>query len=109
MSVDWMLVLLLSLLLLTGVSIWRAHCNPENQINIVDLVLEHGRMSRIAVAFMLTLGVTTWLMVDLEVRGRMSEAYLMAYGGMWVGPLVAKVIFNRADPPVPNNMPKAAP
>lgn len=103
-----MLVLLLGLLALTAFSVYRAHCNPENQINIVDLVLEHGRMSRIAVAFMLTLGVTTWLMVDLEIRGRMSEAYLMAYGGMWVGPLVAKVIFNRREPPTPTT-PQAAP
>lgn len=99
MKIDWMVVALAGLLILTAVSVWRAHCNPENEINIVDLVLEHGRMSRIAVAFMLTLGVTTWLMVDLEIKGRMTEGYLWAYGSMWVAPLVAKVIFNKSEPP----------
>jgi hypothetical protein len=66
---------------------------------IFDLIMEDGKVSRIALAFMLVLGVTTWVMIDLQVSGKMSEGYLTTYGAMWVLPLVAKVVFNQQSPP----------
>ena len=94
-----MLVILFLGLVFVALSVWRAHCNPENNINVVDLVLQNGRFDRVAVVFLAAFGVTTWLMVDLEINGKMTEGYLGLYAAAWVGPLVAKVVFGQKTIP----------
>ncbi len=81
------------------IAFWRAHRKPGFQFNAFDLVMENGRVSRIAVAFMFVLGVTTWVVIDLQINGKMTEGYFTTYGAMWVLPLVAKVVFNKTEPP----------
>lgn len=80
-------------------SIWRAHRDALLQFNAFDLIMENGRVSKIALAFMLVLGVTTWAFVYLTIQGKMTEGLFLAYGAMWVAPLVAKVVFNKTDMP----------
>jgi hypothetical protein len=84
------------LVLLAGVvavawSCWRAHRARSHEFNLFDLLMENGRLSRLACAFMLTLGVSTWIMVRIALDGKMTEGYLIAFGGMWVAPIVAKL------------------
>lgn len=86
------------------VSFWRAHRRPDFQFSAFDLVMENGKVSKIALAFMLVLGVTTWIMVDLQIKGKMSEGYMTTYGAMWVFPLVAKVVFGKNDMPTTSTM-----
>lgn len=78
---------------------WRAHRTPGFDFNCFDLVMENGKVSKIAFAFMLVLAVTTWVIVDQQIQGKLTEGMFGLYGGMWVLPLVAKVIFNKADMP----------
>ncbi len=96
---DIMLCVLGSCALVALLSFWRAHRDSMMQFNAFDLVMENGRVSRIAVAFMSVLGVTTWAFVYLTIRDKMTEGLFLAYGGMWVVPLVAKVVFNKNDMP----------
>lgn len=77
------------------VSMWRAHRDALSQFNAFDLLMENGRVSKIAVAYMLVLGVTTWVIVWLTVRDKLTEGYFTSYGALWVVPLVAKVVFNK--------------
>lgn len=92
-------IVALAVLLMT----WKLHRDPTVSFNVFDLFMENGRLSRISTAFMLTLGITTWLMVDLELKGKMTEGYLMSYGGMWVAPLTARLIFNKTEPLPPEH------
>lgn len=85
-------------------SFWKAHRRPDFQFSAFDLIMENGKVSKIALAFMVVLGVTTWIMVDLQIKGKMSEGYLTTYGAMWVFPLVAKVVFNKAEMPSTSTM-----
>jgi hypothetical protein len=94
-----MLCILAAAVLLVAVSFWRAHRDALVQFNAFDLIMENGRVSRIAVAFMCVLGVTTWAFVYLTIKDKMTEGIFLAYGGMWVVPLVAKVVFNKNDMP----------
>lgn len=80
-------------------SFWRAQRHPELAFDAFDLIMENGRVSKIAIAFMTVLVVTTWVIVDLQLNGNLTEGYFLAYGGMWVAPLVAKVVFNKTDLP----------
>lgn len=80
-------------------SMWRAHRSRLLDFNLFDLITENGRVSKIAVSYMLVLGVTTWVIVWLTVRDKLTEGYFTAYGALWVAPLVAKVVFNKTDLP----------
>lgn len=94
-----MLVILAVAALLVAVSFWRAHSRPGFEFNAFDLIMEGGKVSKIAMAFMLVLAVTTWIVVDLQIKGHLTEGYFTMYGTMWVVPLVAKVVFNKTDLP----------
>lgn len=85
--------------LLIGISLWRAHSRADIEFNLLDLLMENGRVSKIAVAFMLVLGVTTWVTIHLTLSGRLTEGYLGLYLGAWVVPLIAKVVFNKTEAP----------
>jgi hypothetical protein len=83
-------------------SVYRANRNSD-EFNLIDLLMENGRVSRIACAFLTTLVVTSWIMVTLTATGKMTEGYMVAYGAMWVTPIVAKLFSTApaADPVKP--------
>lgn len=85
--------------LLLLITFWRAHRDALKQFNAFDLITENGKISKIALAFMVAFGVTTWAFAYLTIQGKMTEGLFLAYGGMWVAPLVAKVIFNKNELP----------
>lgn len=76
--------------LLVILSFYRLNRDCE-QFNLLDLLLENGRVSRIAFAFMLTLFVTSWIIIKLTIDGKMSEGYLVSYGGLWIAPILTKM------------------
>jgi hypothetical protein len=96
---EWMLVILAVAAALILLSFWRAHRNIATQFNALDLIMVDGRVDKIAAAFMLVLGVTTWIMIDLQIKGKMTEGYLTSFGAMWVFPLVAKFVFGKTEMP----------
>lgn len=72
-------------------SVWRFQRNPNNQFDILDLLMEDGRVSRTAVAFSVTLVVTSWIVLKLAINGTMTEGYLGIYGGLWVTPILTRM------------------
>lgn len=91
-------IVLCLLLLIIAVSMWHAQRNHPH-FDAFDLIMENGRVSKIAIAFMLVLAVTTWVIIDLQLKGALTEGYFTMYGTMWVVPLVAKVVFNKTELP----------
>lgn len=85
--------------LLVLVSFWRAHRDALAKFNAFDLIMENGRVSKIAVAFMIVLGVSTWVIVLLAIRDKLTEGIFAAWLAAWVTPLVAKVVFGKNDMP----------
>lgn len=87
-AADAVLVLLALLLVW---SFYRAHKDPTVRLDLFDLVMSDGRLSRLAVAFMVTLCVTSWVIIRLALDGKLTEGYFTGYGLMWVAPIVAKL------------------
>ena len=79
-------------------SIYQAHKDPTVRFNLLELLMDNGRVSKTAFAFMVTLSVTSGLMVLLMLDGKMTEGYFTAYGAAWVAPLIAKM-FAAPTPP----------
>lgn len=82
---------LLILAMMVAWSFYRAHRNPQFTFNVFDLIMENGRVSRIACAFMATLLVTSWVIVRLTVEGKLTEGLFTAYVAAWVMPIIAKM------------------
>lgn len=82
---------LIAIALLIALSFYRAHKDKSFSFNLFDLIMENGRLGRLAFAFMVTLIITSWIMVRLTLDGKMTEGYLMGYGAMWVAGIVAKM------------------
>ncbi len=92
-----MLIILAFGAVVVVISFWRAHNKPGFDFNAFDLVMENGKVSKIAFTFMAAFAVTTWILVDLQLKDKMTEGYLTTYGAMWVASLVAKVVFNKPE------------
>lgn len=83
-----------AILILALVISWtflRAHRNLNNQFNLFDLLMENGRLSRLACVFMGSFVMTTWLIVRLTLEGKLTEGFFSIYGGFWIVPIVAKM------------------
>jgi len=72
-------------------SLIRAHRDPATDINLFDLLMENGRLSKVAVAFMVTLLVTSWVLIRLAIDGKMTDIVFAAYGAVWITPLLSKM------------------
>jgi len=72
-------------------SFYRAHKNANYTFDLFDLVMENGRLSRLACVFMGSFAVSSWIMVRATVDGKMTEGLFLAYGGVWVAPIIAKL------------------
>jgi hypothetical protein len=100
-TIEPMIIVLALAAVVIGISFYHAHRKPDFNFNAFDLIMTDGSIDRVALAFMLVLAVTTWIMLDLQIKGKMTEGYLTSYGAMWVVPLVAKVVFNKTELPTP--------
>lgn len=91
MKIDWMLLILSCAMVVLAISFWRAHKNHAVMFNALDLIMDNGKVSRTAFAFMVVLGVSIWVLVDLEIKGKMTEMYYGSFIAAWVTPVVAKI------------------
>ena len=79
------------IVLLVVWSLYKASKNPENDFNLVDLLMEHGRASRVGCVFMGAFGVMSWGFVTLTAQGKLTDGYAVAYAGAFIAPIVAKM------------------
>lgn len=82
---------LLIVALMVAWSIYRAHRNPSYQFNIFDLLVENGRLSKLAAVFMGSFLVSSYVIIRMTIDGKMTEGLFMAYGTVWVAPIIAKL------------------
>lgn len=97
MKIETMHIILALVFLVIAVSVWNAHKNHATVFNAFDLLMENGKVSKIAVAFMLVLIVSTWVIIDMRIDKQLTEGMFGLWLGAWVTPLVAKVVFGKND------------
>jgi hypothetical protein len=79
-------------------SVYRLHQIPDNNFNIIDLLMEGGRVSKVSCIVMGAFFIHSWIMVDIQAHGKMSEGYLTIYGATWVAPLLARLFMTQGKP-----------
>jgi len=67
--------------------------NVHSKLNLEDMLLdEHDKLSSIRIVMLGSFGLTSWMMVYLTLTKGLTEGYFTAYLGVWVIPIVARVI-----------------
>jgi hypothetical protein len=79
-------------------SVYKLHQIPDNNFNMIDLLMEGGRVSKVACILMGSFFVHSWIMVDLQAHDKMSEGYLTIYGATWVAPMLARLFLTKGAP-----------
>jgi hypothetical protein len=90
-KIDWMLTILAIGAAAIVFTFWRASRSHHVTFNAIDLITENGKAERKAVAFMVVLAVSIWVLIDLEMKGKMTEGYYTIFIGAWVIPVVANM------------------
>ena len=72
-------------------SLYRAQKDPNFAFSLFDLIMENGRVSRLASVFMGTWVVTSLIMWQLTVDNKMNEGYFTAYCAAWIAPIISKL------------------
>ena len=75
-------------------SFYQAHKSPGNAINLFDLVMVDGRLSKMAVVFMGAFATTTWAIIRLTIDGKLTEGYVGLYSTAWVAPMISRLFAN---------------
>lgn len=83
------------------------NARTDNTFEILDLFMENGRISKAAVVMMGAFVLTTWMMVTLTLKDKLTEGYLGIYVAAWITPVVVRLITgtpsnpNKSEPPAP--------
>jgi hypothetical protein len=77
------------LIVVAGISL---HRRPDNDFNVLDLLMENGHVSKAAVVMMGAFSLTSWMMVELTLIGKMTEGYFGLYAAAWIAPVVVKLV-----------------
>lgn len=91
---------LLIVVLVIAWSMYRAHRSGDAgfaNFNLIDIIVENGRVSKLACVFIGSFAVSSWVVIRLTLDGKMTELLFAAYGAMWVTPITAK-LFSPAPP-----------
>lgn len=73
-------------------SIYRLHLNPNVDFNMLDLLMENDRVSRISCMVIGAFLLNSWVILDLEIHGHLTEGFMLSYSGSWVAPLLIKLL-----------------
>lgn len=90
-EIQWPMVTGVTLIFLICVSLYKAHMDPKNDINVFDMIMENGRISKVACVFIGTWAAMTYVFVGIFLQGKMTEGLFGAYGGLFIVPLVARM------------------
>lgn len=82
-------------------SFWRAHRDPTISFNFYDFIYENGKPSKLSFVLMGAFLVTTWVILHLTLLNKMSEGYLTIYGGMWIAPILTRILKGDSAAPAP--------
>lgn len=95
-AATWVVIIIVAGALL---GIWRFQVGRNNSFSVVDLLMENGVASKTAVILLGSFIATTWafLYSTLE-NGEADSTLLLAYGGLWVAPILARILSPK--PPV---------
>ena len=81
----------LIIVLLVALSVYRAHRDTTVNFSLLDLLMQNGRVDRIACVTMGTWFALVYVFVGTYIDGKMTEGLYTAFGGLCFAPMIAKM------------------
>ena len=77
--------------------------NGKNSFDVWDLIMDRlpdgtRRASGIKYAYQMAFLLSSWVVVDNEIKSTLTEGIFGLYLGTWCASLIAKVVFDKSDP-----------
>lgn len=105
LSLNPMLIVLMIGLALFGYFLWQGQRQGgRNTFDVWDLLMDlmpdsRRRASGIKVAFQMCFFVSTWAVVDKELKNSLDAAFFGVYSGVWAASLIGKIVFDQKQMP----------
>lgn len=93
-TIDLLTLALSLFVIFCFVSALRMHLNRKNPFDILDLLMENGRISKASVVMMGAFALTSWILLSLTLKDKLTEGYLGIYVGAWIAPIVVRLLTN---------------
>lgn len=87
------------LLLIAAWSVYRANRTAGNNFDLLDMLRENGKVSKVACVFMGSWAALTYVFIGMYIAGKMTEGLFGLFGGITITPLIAKMF---APAPAPS-------
>lgn len=84
--------------LIVLLTFWRAHKSKNIDFDLLDLLKQNGRASKVAVIIMGAFCVSTWTVINREVHGTLTSDFFGLYLTAWVAPLITLIATSNAEP-----------
>lgn len=104
MTINPMAMVLIGLICMAAYALWNAQRSQgRNTFDIWDLVMDTlpdktRRTSGIKSTYQAAFLLSSWVIVDQEIKGVLSDAVFGLYLGTWCASLIAKVVFDAQKP-----------
>ena len=74
---------------LIGLYLW--HRSKDSAVDISDLLMENGRLSKMAFTWMGSFVVMSFGFIYAVIQGKLSDTYAALYAATWAVPIVTKL------------------
>ena len=99
---DLISVVFLLAVLLVLVTLWVWHRSKDSDVDLSDLLMENGKLSRLAFTWLGSFMVMSFGFVYAVLLGTLSDIYAALYAATWAVPIVTKMFAIKqtaAEPP----------
>ncbi len=102
-SINPMVIALAIVLGCVVYTLWKAQREAgRNTFDVYDLIMDtlpdgKRRASGIKCTYQTAFIVSTWVVIDQEIKGILTEGLFFAYLSVWCASLIAKVVFDKPD------------
>ncbi len=100
-SINLMGVVLLMMVLGVVATLFAYHKDKGDYktFDLTDLIMENGRISKLASTMLGAFVIHSWIMVELTLANKMTEGYITLYGTIWIAPVLAQMFTKPAATP----------
>ncbi len=94
-KLDVIALMFFGIMCFTSFILWCWNRDPENALDLKDLLMENGKLSRLAVTWVGSFMVMSFGFVHMMIHGTITDTYAGLYAGTWAIPIVTKLFANK--------------
>ncbi len=94
-----------ALIMLISILLWLWHRNKDVDVDLTDLLMENGRLSRLAFTWLGAFLVMSFGFIYAVIHKNLSDVYAALYATTWAVPIVTKLFTIKPQIQTPDKEP----